>query len=47
MAQLSVADAGAMLRRGMLVDTPSAPDADGNGFVVAQQATQPDQPART
>ena len=47
MAQLSVADAGAMLRRGILVDTPSAPDADGNGFAVAQQATQPDQPART
>jgi len=47
MAQLSAADAGAMLRRGMLVDTPSAPDADGNGFVVAQQATPPDQPART
>jgi hypothetical protein len=47
MAQLSAADAGAMIRRGMLVDTPSAPDADGNGFVVAQQATQPDQPART
>ena len=47
MAQLSVADAGAMLRRGMIVDTPSAPDADGNGFVVAQQATQPAQPART
>ena len=47
MAQLSAADAGAMIRRGMLVDTPSAPDADGNGFVVAQQATQPDQPTRT
>ncbi len=47
MARLSVADAGAMLRRGILVDTPSIPDADGNGFVVAEQATQPDQPART
>jgi len=46
-AQLSIADAGAMLRRGVVVDTPSAPDADGNGFAVAQQATLPDQPIQT
>jgi hypothetical protein len=46
-AQLSIVDAGAMLRRGTLVDTPSAPDADGNGFAVAQQAIPPDQPAQT
>ena len=44
---LSIGDAGAMLRRGVLVESPSAPDADGNGFVVAGQATQPARPARS
>lgn len=47
MARLSTGDAGAMLRRGVLVDTPSAPDADGNGFAVAEQAIPPDRPAET
>jgi Peptidase A4 family len=47
MAHLSIGDAGAMIRRGVLVDTPSAPDADGNGFAVAEQATQPDRPIQT
>ena len=35
---------GAMIKRGVLVDTPSAPDADGNGFALAQQATPPGLP---
>jgi hypothetical protein len=47
MAHLSMGDAGAMLRRGIVVDTPSAPDADGNGFAVAEQATPPDRPTQT
>jgi hypothetical protein len=47
MAHLSIGDAGAMIRRGVLVDTPSAPDADGNGFAVAQQAIPPDRPIQT
>ncbi len=46
-AHLSMGDAGAMLRRGVLVDTPSAPDPDGNGFAVAEQATPPDRPTQT
>ena len=37
-------DAGAMIRRGVLVDTPSAPDADGDGFALAEQATSPPRP---
>ena len=37
-------DAGAMIRRGVLVDTPSAPDADGDGFALAEQATPPPRP---
>ena len=41
---LSTGDAGAMIRRGVLVDTPSTPDVDGNGFVVAEQAIQPAPP---
>ena len=41
---LSTGNAGAMIRRGVLVDTPSTPDVDGNGFVVAEQATQPAPP---
>ena len=41
---LSTGDAGAMIRRGVLVDTPSTPDVDGNGFVVAEQAAQPAPP---
>jgi hypothetical protein len=47
MAHLSIRDAGAMIRRGVLVDTPSAPDADGNGFEVAEQAIPPDRPNQT
>jgi len=47
MAHLSIGDAGAMIRRGVLVDTPSAPDADGNGFQVAEQAIPPDRPIQT
>jgi len=38
-------DAGAMIRRGVQADTPSAPDTDGNGFALAQQALPPDPPA--
>jgi hypothetical protein len=37
-------DAGAMIRRGVLIDTPSAPDAGGNGFALAQQAVPPARP---
>jgi hypothetical protein len=37
-------DAGAMIRRGVLVDTPSTPDADGDGFALAEQATPPPRP---
>jgi hypothetical protein len=37
-------DAGAMIRRGVVVDTPSAPDADGDGFALAEQATPPPRP---
>lgn len=37
-------NAGAMIRRGFLVDTPSAPDADGDGFALAEQATPPPRP---
>jgi hypothetical protein len=37
-------DAGAMIRRGFLVDTPSAPDADADGFALAEQATSPPRP---
>ena len=37
-------DAGAMIRRGVLVDTPSTPDADGDGFALAEQATSPPRP---
>ena len=42
---LVVDDAGAMIRRGVQADTPSAPDSDGNGFALAQQAVPPDRPA--
>ena len=41
---LATDDAGAMIRRGVLVDTPSAPDADGDGFALAEQATPPARP---
>ncbi len=41
---LAPRDAGAMIRRGVVVDTPSAPDADGNGFALAQRATPPPRP---
>ena len=37
-------DAGAMIRRGFLADTPSAPDADADGFALAEQATSPPRP---
>lgn len=37
-------DGGAMIRRGVQVDTPSAPDADGNGFALAEQAVPPARP---
>ena len=37
-------DAGAMIRRGFLADTPSAPDADADGFALAEQATSPPGP---
>jgi hypothetical protein len=37
-------DAGAMIRRGVLADTPSAPDADADGFALAEQATSPPRP---
>jgi hypothetical protein len=36
---------GAMIKRGVLVDAPSGPNADGNGFALAQLATPPAQPA--
>jgi hypothetical protein len=38
-------DAGAMIRHGVQSNTPSAPDADGNGFALAQQAVPPVPPA--
>ena len=37
-------NAGAMIRRGFLADTPSAPDADADGFALAEQATSPPRP---
>ena len=42
---LRASEGGAMIRRGMIVDIPSAPDADGNGFALAEQGTAPSRPA--
>jgi hypothetical protein len=33
---LQAADGGAMIRRGVVADIPSAPDADGNGFSLSE-----------
>ena len=41
---LAADDGGAMIRRGVLVDTPSGPDADANGFALAQQPVPPASP---
>jgi hypothetical protein len=38
-------DGGAMIRRGVQSNTPSPPDADANGFALAQQAIPPGSPA--
>ena len=42
--RLASENGGAMIRRGILVDTPSAPDADANGFALAQQPVPPAPP---
>ena len=42
--KLAVENGGAMIRRGVLVDTPSAPDADANGFALAQRPVPPAPP---
>lgn len=42
---LRASEGGAMIRRGMIVDIPSAPDADGNGFALVEQITAPTRPA--
>jgi hypothetical protein len=42
--KLAIENGGAMIRRGVLVDTPSAPDADANGFALAQQPIPPAPP---
>ncbi len=41
---LGAENGGAMIRRGVLVDTPSAPDTDRNGFALAQQPVPPSPP---
>jgi hypothetical protein len=41
---LAADDGGAMIRRGVLGDTPSAPDAEANGFALAQQPVPPASP---
>jgi Peptidase A4 family len=41
---LRASEGGAMIRRGMIVDIPSVPDADGNGFALVEQGTPPSRP---
>ena len=42
--RLIAADGGAMIRGDLLVEVPSRPDRDGNGFTLSQQGTAPAPP---